>query len=362
MRIMLASAHPYLPEIAGGAQSSMHEMALALIARGHQVAVMCGLAGTGFAGLRRRVELKLRRSDAVCGDELGYPVFRSWYADRGVADAVAAFRPDVAVPHSGLPVKMAEAFEKEGVPTIIYFRNVETDDFGGDPGALANDAIANSRFTAERLANDHDIDAKVVPPLFDETRYRTTRRGTHVTFLNPHPKKGRDLAFAIARECPDLPFLIVRAWTLDDADEEALVDLDRSCPNVTVLPTTDDMRSIYARTRVLLAPSQWEEAWGRIASEAHFSGIPVIASRIGGLPESVGPGGILLPPDAPLQHWVTALRSLMDDETRYRAMSVAARRYSERPELDPDTQLDEFVTILEDVQNSAETDYEPAPA
>ena len=54
-----------------------------------------------------------------------------------------------------------------------------------------------------------------------------------------------------------------------------------------------DMRSVYRDTKVLLVPSQWLETWGRVATEAQFSGIPVLASRSGALPEAVGPGGIL---------------------------------------------------------------------
>jgi glycosyltransferase involved in cell wall biosynthesis len=73
--------------------------------------------------------------------------------------------------------------------------------------------------------------------------------------------------------------------------------------NVTLHPPTRDMRPLYARARLLLAPSQWEEAWGRVATEAQVSGIPVLASNRGGLPEAVGNGGILLPADAPGNEW-----------------------------------------------------------
>ncbi|MEQ8767743.1 MAG: glycosyltransferase family 4 protein [Planctomycetota bacterium] len=46
---------------------------------------------------------------------------------------------------------------------------------------------------------------------------------------------------------------------------------------------------------VLVVPSIWEEAWGLIADEAFLAGVPVLASRIGGLPEHVfdGHNGLL---------------------------------------------------------------------
>ncbi len=64
------------------------------------------------------------------------------------------------------------------------------------------------------------------------------------------------------------------------------------------------MKQVYRSAKLILMPSMWEEAWGRVATEAQFSGIPVIASNRGGLPESVGPGGVLLDPDGPLEPWV----------------------------------------------------------
>ena len=65
----------------------------------------------------------------------------------------------------------------------------------------------------------------------------------------------------------------------------------------------------YAQARILLVPSVWEEAWGRVVTEAQLSGIPVLASAIGGLPESVGPGGILVPPGSDVEVWDAHLRS-----------------------------------------------------
>jgi len=74
-------------------------------------------------------------------------------------------------------------------------------------------------------------------------------------------------------------------------------------------------------------PSVWEEAWGRVVTEAHLSGIPVIARGIGGLPEAVGPGGILVDPSAPMDSWLNALAQLWDKPEEHRALSLAALEY-----------------------------------
>jgi glycosyltransferase involved in cell wall biosynthesis len=56
---------------------------------------------------------------------------------------------------------------------------------------------------------------------------------------------------------------------------------------------------LFEKIDVLAVPSLWHEPFGRVAIEAMAWGIPVIASRRGGLPEIVQPGvnGWLFEPD-----------------------------------------------------------------
>jgi glycosyltransferase involved in cell wall biosynthesis len=139
----------------------------------------------------------------------------------------------------------------------------------------------------------------------------------------------------------------VESWKLD-GEHRAEVERTLSClGNVVLEGRTDDMKSVYGRTRILLAPSKWEEAWGRVASEAHCSGIPVIGSRRGGLPEAIGDGGVVLDYDAPVEEWISELRRLWRDESHYDRLSAAALRYAARPRMDPDHQFAAFLGVLE---------------
>ncbi len=58
-------------------------------------------------------------------------------------------------------------------------------------------------------------------------------------------------------------------------------------------------RTLFEQIDVLVVPSLWHEPFGRVAIEANAWGIPVVASRRGGLPEIVEPGvtGFLFEPD-----------------------------------------------------------------
>lgn len=347
MRILFGSAHPYLPQMYGGAQSSAHELVVRLRARGHTVGVLAGLTGEGWLGLRGRLLLKLRRRGYVRDDGLGYPVFRAWFAQDAARQVVSDFKADVAIFQSRLPVSLAQSIDHRTTRTFIYLRNVESEDLGGSLAGLSNTGfIANSNFTARRFAETQGVSADVIYPMIEAEKYRVTTTRENVTFINPHPNKGVDVALRIAEACPDIPFVFVRGWGLTPTQEAHLQDnLDR-LPNVTLQPSTDDMRSVYKKARIVLAPSQWEEAFGRIAAEAQVSGIPVVASKIGGLPEAVGPGGVLIDRDAPVEVWAKAVRTLWYDDQTYADLSTTALEHAKRPEMNPARQIDRLLDIL----------------
>lgn len=58
-----------------------------------------------------------------------------------------------------------------------------------------------------------------------------------------------------------------------------------------------DLADCYRDHRVLVVPSRWEEPFGIVALEGLASGCEVVAAKVGGLPEAVGPGGHLFPRD-----------------------------------------------------------------
>ena len=100
------------------------------------------------------------------------------------------------------------------------------------------------------------------------------------------------------------------------------------CPNVEILKSEDDARVIYEKTRLLLVPSQWEEAFGRVVIEAMVNGIPVIGSNVGGLKESIGKGGILLAKDD-IDSWIEEILKF-DNLDYYERMSRKAKNWVKR--------------------------------
>ena len=87
----------------------------------------------------------------------------------------------------------------------------------------------------------------------------------------------------------------------------------------------------YLRSLSMLAfPSVSTETFGRVSIEAQACGVPVLASDIGGIPETLLPGetGLLLPPGN-LAAWRDAILALCDEGLR-QTMGTAARGFVER--------------------------------
>ncbi len=356
MRILFTSGKAFLPQTSGGVQSSTMQLARSLQGRGHRVGVMCRLTNGGWTQIDSGLKRKILRTRFSRDTGLGLPVFRSW-DPTDAAEVVRRFRPDVAVVQSGETMKIASSLEAEGVPVVLYFRHVEFEDIGGDPSTLSNaHYIANSQFTARKYHEEFGISTTVIPPLVQRDSYITETTRENVTFINPYPAKGRDIAFAIAERCPDIPFAVCESWGIHPELRAWLDERLARLPNVALRPRTDDMKSIYRKAKILLAPSVWEEAWGRVATEAQFSGIPVVGSRQGGLPEAIGPGGTVLAINAPIGDWVAAIRRLWDDPTHYARLSAAALAHSDRLEVDPVYQIEKLIGVLEAARSSGQRD------
>jgi D-inositol-3-phosphate glycosyltransferase len=90
----------------------------------------------------------------------------------------------------------------------------------------------------------------------------------------------------------------------------------------------DEVADLLAAASIVLVPSV-DEPFGLVALEAAASGTPVVAARTGGLPEAVGPGGLLLGSRDPTE-WAAVIGGLLDDESHRVAFGAAGRAHAER--------------------------------
>jgi glycosyltransferase involved in cell wall biosynthesis len=335
VKVLFATTHAYPPLRVGGSESSTHDLCLTLQELGMEVAVLSSSLRRRSTGALDVVRAFPRRTSSVArGEERGYPVYRAPSPAAAARDVVAEVHPDVAVIQAGRSLLLAERLVRLDVPCLVYLRDDVFKRLGGAPRERVNlRYVATSRDLGRRFEEQFGIAAAVIPPLVRPERYRVDSTLSNVTFVCPFSVKGVDIAAGVARRRPDVPFAFVESWELNPLRRAAL---RRRLPaNVVLQAPTADMREVYAETKIVLVPSRWAEAWGRVVSEAHVSGIPALASDRGGLPESVGPGGVLVDPDAGLDRWTEALARMWDDEAEYARLAALAEQHARRREFEP---------------------------
>lgn len=348
VKILFASGTPYLPHVVGGLEVNTHELALELNHRGVKTSVLSRLPLRRLEGAMRAARGLLCGTDVSVDRRLGYDVYLSrepWGKLGGLP------RPGVVVVQNGNMVAIGRAFARYGVPAIAYLHGLEFDvgrrrwpePIGDLPFC---GYIANSKFTAARFCQRFGIEPEVIPPVFRQERYLASGDRRWVTFINPVAEKGVEIALNVAEQCPEISFRFVKGWPLGLGQALRLTRRIQKMRNVEIVERSDDMTPIYASTRVLLVPSQWEaETWGRVVSEAHFSGIPVLASDRGALPETVGAGGTIVEHSAPASTWAAELRRMWFNEPYFQQLKQAALLHSRRPELDFRQQVDALLAV-----------------
>lgn len=319
MRVLFVSNYAHLPDLTGGLQTTTHYLCLAIKAMGADAAVLCG---------RLRTDPSAAEQPASGDESLGYLVLRADAPERALPMAAAAWGADVIVVQNGLALApMVLASLTTGRPTAVYLHNVETHQLAGHlaphPSLLF---LANSAFTAQRWRTLYGIDCAVIPPVVAAESYASGQTGDKVLFVNPTPIKGVEIMFSLAAACPELPFLVVESWHIDPHWRAYCLDRAARLGNIEWCGPTRDMREVFARTRVLLMPSVWEESFGRTVIEAQINGLPVLASTRGALPDLVGDGGFVLAPEAAIDDWAQALRQLYDPSLSARHREAALRQ------------------------------------
>jgi N-acetyl-alpha-D-glucosaminyl L-malate synthase BshA len=175
----------------------------------------------------------------------------------------------------------------------------------------------------------------VDPAVYDRGRWRPELRESlpaghkvlmHVSNFRA-VKRVRDVVRVFARVRAAMPATLVMVGDgpdRTDAEEEARelgVEKD-----VRFLGRIEVVAPLLASADLFLLPSQ-TESFGLSALEALASGVPVVASAVGGLSEVVRDGETgFLRPFADVGAMTDAAMSLLSDRTRWQAMSDAAAR------------------------------------
>lgn len=335
----------YPPEAFGGLQHSTQALCQRLATCGVKAAVLAKLSPHGLTSLGHRAARKLNPGLGFRPDHrAGHLTYRVWDLLDQLDAVLDAFQPDLVVAQSGPRWDLVDRTVARGISVICYHHDVTW-----QTGATAQGAqhlishLGCSDFITSRLRDKVGAPAVVVPPLIEHRLYDTRTSRREVVFVNPRLEKGSAIVWALAASRPDIRFRFIESWRVAADQRRGMRHRAAALGNVILQRPQQDMRPIYARARVLLAPSIVEEGFGRTVAEAQVSGIPVLCSNRGGLPEAAGPGGIVLPPDAGIDIWCRALSQLWDDTDTYQRLSDAARLHASRPDFAPSAVAQSFL-------------------
>jgi glycosyltransferase involved in cell wall biosynthesis len=243
------------------------------------------------------------------------------------------FSPSIllACRHAGVPVVMTVHTHNLTCPTWFHLRNGKTCEkcMGGREHQCVihncrrnlpeSIAYALRSFVARRFRLFHDnIDILMVPTNFSKAMLLRAGFAPDQVMVVPNPtavtktpaerppgdyvafagrvssEKGVDVLLAAAALMPHLAFKVA-------GDGPVLAAMMSQAPaNVEFMGRLgyEDLLTFYEKARMLVVPSVWFEPFGMVAADAMALGLPVIASRIGGLPDVVEDGvtGLLFEP------------------------------------------------------------------
>lgn len=337
MRILYASERPPYPFFLGGAARCAHQLLYALT---RELGAECVAVGSsdyqitpwsypdpsdyvalGILGVSREGQ----GGSIDCGYPITvFPDFRN-----ALGRFIDTFRPDVVWAQLEGAKPIIELARSKGVQGLFFVHDAEFDPAElRSIGDLGCHVVCSSGFLAEKARKLIGRSAHVVYPC-PETNFGVAGDPHgYITMVNPHRVKGIQTFVEIARRMPSEKFLLVESWKLTDQGLAALEEQLASVPNVRFLSRVSDMRQIYGQTKLLLVPSVWEEGFGMVAVEAQSCRIPVVASARGGLPESVGDGGLLVDDYLNAEAWIGAIGNVLNDTGRYAAFAMRGVRHA----------------------------------
>ena len=270
--------------------------------------------------------------------------------------------PDLVITQSYDAPIIVDVAKRMGIKTILgthFWRNIcaVNDNFVGmldrpmDTVTLlktyhrvfheADEMYVNSKFMQKAVERYVGVNIeRIIHPLVDVTRVLCSEKtDDYITIVNPDSGKGGDVFADIARKMPERKFMSVGLASEIIPENIKINSKIKRLSNIKILEKTDNMKDIYAQTKILLIPSLVDETFSMVALEAMANGIPILSSSNGNLPFLVENGGFLLD-TGDIDSWVDAIKELFSDTLSYNNISENAKNNSHK--YDSNIELNKF--------------------
>lgn len=339
----------------GGSGVLASELALSLAAHGHDVHLFSHQVPPRLAASSGPVQMHVSQG-------LPYPLFHSTPHDLAITSAVLdvhrssgldVLHAHYALPHavSALLARLAASEDSGRVPprVVTTLHGTDITIVGSDPSYApltdfvirSSDAVTTVSQSLRDATIAHFCDARsrscaieVIPNFVDTERFQPRRGATrrtgpphavHVSNFRPVKRVPWLVeAFALASRGSQARLTLIGDGPGQAAAREKARELGIAA-RVRFLGERDALPELLADADLFLLASR-EESFGLSALEAMSCGVPVLATRVGGLPEVVEHGrtGLLAPADE-IATYAHNLAELLGDPQRCAAMGAAAR-------------------------------------
>jgi N-acetyl-alpha-D-glucosaminyl L-malate synthase BshA len=371
----------------GGSGVVASELATHLGRRGHQVHVFSSKVPFRLARGEPRVEVHVvdpQRRPPLENDAYSHALAGAM-AEVAVTSGLDVLHVHYALPHAPSALAARQIVRAGGrrAPRLVTtLHGTDVTNVGEDPAlrtvtrhaVLASDVVTTpSAWLREAALENLELPAgtriEVVPNFVDLEAFHPSPDRPDLRALFPRErwegperpgvllhasnfrrlKRVGDAVTALAEVVRTRPAVLVLVGDGPErASIEALAVSLGLAGRVAFLGERPELGTLFSQADLFLLPSD-QESFGLAALEALASGVPVVASRVGGLPEVViaGTTGLLVPPHAP-QALAAAVLGLLDDEPRRTAMGRAAREDA-ASRFRPEPVVDRYEAIYREV-------------
>lgn len=347
----------------GGSGTVAVELASALASHGHEVHFIT--PGRPFRALDPGVTVHVVEPSP-------HAMFRTPPWTIALASRIAAVAErhhlDILHAHFGLPYAVAtelasQLLGAEAPPWVATLHGSDVLSLGLDPDYRPMLQLALRRASAVTVPSLHlrqqalhhlapNLEVQVVPNFVDAERFcpgpsrpspsETTPTLVHASNFRPVKRIGDVVSvFAKVRQSRTARLLLVGDGPLR-ADALARLDALGLADDVEAPGARSDVEAWLARAHLALLPSE-RESFGLAALESLACGVPVIGSRVGGLPEVVGAGAGKLTAVGDVDAMSEAALDLLSDDVVWRDAAERARHTA--ISFSPERALDGYTAI-----------------
>ncbi len=356
---------------AGGAETHVRDLSRVLTERGHIVKTLASDAGPSQD---RFADFTFRQVPGHGLKKIAGTVYNA-DARRALRQVLSTFQPDIVLLHTMQQVTPAALFELKRTPTVlvthgpeIYMKTLLNWSLSGKDYRLPErrrmrdlTPMGLVHFAFYRLAcrplyrrGFGNVDEFVVYSAYMQDLLRSEGLpasyiplGVQLLHNQPLPSGPPVILFVGRLEGEKGVFTLLSAYRalLPSLPEARLVFAGDGKDRETLMAQAGDLRppveflghvsrdalaAVYGRSTIVVMPSVFVEAFGKVGPEALSAGRPVIASDSGGVREWLQPGrnGLLVKPGDVAQLKTSILSLLRDEDTLARMAEEAPRTVS----------------------------------